>query len=114
MGPDSRLETPVPREQRPVNQLKELKESPLLTWVRLGCNLHPCRAFAVPGVHGIRWLYCSHNKLPLPPCTLYNQATLDGRAYQQRFLLLYASLLGLLAAPIAAQTFDPGVQVGLG
>uniref|UniRef100_A0A1D2A2R1 DUF1230 family protein n=1 Tax=Auxenochlorella protothecoides TaxID=3075 RepID=A0A1D2A2R1_AUXPR len=69
MGPDSRLETPVPREQRPVNQLKELKESPLLTW-----------------------------------------ATLDGRAYQQRFLLLYASLLGLLAAPIAAQTFDPGVQ----
>lgn len=43
----------------------------------------------------------------LPP----KQATLDGRAYQQRFLLLYASILGLLAAPVAAQTFDPGVQV---
>lgn len=41
LGPDSRLETPVPREQRPVNQLKELKESPLLTWVRWDHALYP-------------------------------------------------------------------------
>lgn len=30
----NRLESPVPREQRPVNELQQLKDTPLLSWVR--------------------------------------------------------------------------------
>lgn len=34
----NRLESPVPREQRPVNELQQLKDTPLLAWVRWeGC-----------------------------------------------------------------------------
>lgn len=44
----SRLELEVPVDQRPVNELNELKNSPLFSWVRLTCTLEYCIILLLP------------------------------------------------------------------
>ena len=100
----------VPREQRPVNELQQLKDTPLVAWVSGGyvaqaqeswtSLLAPWHAPPPPHTHP-RMLRTAG------PSLLWPQATLELPQYSQRMLLLFGGTFALLGGPIAAQTFDP-------
>lgn len=102
----NRMEAAVPREQRPVNELQQLKDTPLLAWVR-GKAAPAAGQCCTPPLH-----HCCRCLPPTCTATVPLQATLELPAYAQRLGLLYGGVFLLLGGPIAAQTFEPLEQVG--
>ncbi len=111
----------MPSEQRPSNELQELKSAQLYSWVRparsaLSCtasavNAAPRRACGRPA-HAPFLPHASH------PCTHTHatrwpdaQATLPLSSYVQRLVLVFGGFFALIGGPVAYQTFDPYDQV---
>lgn len=104
-GLDPALERAVPAEQRPVNELKALRQTSLYSWV--GSQR---RASSATGLMHDAQL--SSKVAVLPDTTVCSlQATLSTPSYLKRLGITWLGFFTLIGTPIAYQTFDPAAQV---
>lgn len=89
----------MPKDQRPVNELAQLKNDVLYRWVR---KPDAARCSVATG--------CTSRDHVPPPVRVFVQGSLDMTGYVQRLAGVFFFFLALVGGPIAYQTFSPAEQ----